>query len=162
MGEIDLTDKYPTSKRPIDERAKLITEDHRRIARQFGREFFESIFRDKKVHLYGDGSEMRDLLFVDDLVRITTEFAFGELCGTYNVASGKSHSFQEILGILRKISGVDFDVLQSERSKPKVDQQFDTSKLLKAIPGFRFTELEEGIRRTVQDFKDCGLLEGQK
>jgi len=124
--------------------------------------FIESIFREKKVDLYGDGSEMRDLLFVDDLVQITMEFAFGVLCGTYNVASGKSHSFQNILGILRKISGVDFDVLRSERSKPKVDQQFDTSKLMKAIPEFRFTELEEGIRRTVEDFKDCGLPEGKK
>lgn len=41
MSEINLLDLYPRSKRPIDERGKLITEEHRAIARQFGREFFD-------------------------------------------------------------------------------------------------------------------------
>ena len=41
MAEIDLLDRYPKSKRPIDERGVLITEEHRRIARRFGVEFFD-------------------------------------------------------------------------------------------------------------------------
>ena len=42
MGsEINLLDLYPRSKRPIDERAKLVTEAHRGIACQFGKEYFD-------------------------------------------------------------------------------------------------------------------------
>ncbi len=41
MAETDLMDRYPRSQRPIDERAKLITSEHRRIARRFDREFFD-------------------------------------------------------------------------------------------------------------------------
>lgn len=42
MGqEINLLSQYPRSKRPIDDRAKLITEDHRATARKFGVEFFD-------------------------------------------------------------------------------------------------------------------------
>jgi SAM-dependent methyltransferase len=42
MGqEINLLSEYPRSKRPIDDRAKLITEDHRAVARRFGVEFFD-------------------------------------------------------------------------------------------------------------------------
>ena len=42
MGlEINLLDKYPKSKRPIDERAKLITEEQRAIARKFDIEYFD-------------------------------------------------------------------------------------------------------------------------
>ena len=41
MSEIDLLDKYPKSKRPIDERASLITPEHRAVARQFAKEFFD-------------------------------------------------------------------------------------------------------------------------
>jgi len=29
MAEVNLLDRYPSSKRPIDERGKLITEEHR-------------------------------------------------------------------------------------------------------------------------------------
>jgi len=49
MAEVNLLDLYPRSKRPIDERGKLITEEHRRIARQFGKEFFDG------DRLYGYG-----------------------------------------------------------------------------------------------------------
>lgn len=41
MPAINLLDRYPKSKRPIDERGSLITEEHRAIARRFGREFFD-------------------------------------------------------------------------------------------------------------------------
>lgn len=41
MPAIDLLDKYPKSRRPIDERGSLITEEHRGIARRFGPEFFD-------------------------------------------------------------------------------------------------------------------------
>ena len=49
MGEINLMDQYPRSKRPIDERGALITEEHRTVARQFGREFFDG----DRLHGYG-------------------------------------------------------------------------------------------------------------
>jgi hypothetical protein len=49
MGEINLMDQYPRSKRPIEERSRLVTEEHRRIARQFGKEYFDG------DRLYGYG-----------------------------------------------------------------------------------------------------------
>jgi len=41
MAEINLLDRYPVSKRPIAERGDQITEEHRRIARKFGKDFFD-------------------------------------------------------------------------------------------------------------------------
>jgi len=42
MGqEIDLLEKYPRTKRNVEERGATKTEDVRRIARQFGQEFFD-------------------------------------------------------------------------------------------------------------------------
>ena len=41
MTEINLLDHYPQSKRAIEERAKQITEEHRKIARKFDKEFFD-------------------------------------------------------------------------------------------------------------------------
>lgn len=39
--EINLLDQYPRSQRPIEERGRLITEEHRALARQFGRDYFD-------------------------------------------------------------------------------------------------------------------------
>jgi len=50
MGqEIDLLENYPRTKRNVDERGQEKTEEDRRIARQFGREFFDGDRR----HGYG-------------------------------------------------------------------------------------------------------------
>ena len=39
--EVNLLDLYPRSSRPIEERGRAITEEHRRVARQFGQEYFD-------------------------------------------------------------------------------------------------------------------------
>jgi len=49
MAEVNLLDLYPRSKRPIEERGKLVTEEHRKVARQFGKEYFDG------DRLYGYG-----------------------------------------------------------------------------------------------------------
>ena len=49
MAEIDLLAAYPKTKRNLDERANLKTEEDRKIARQFGRDYFDG---DRK-HGYG-------------------------------------------------------------------------------------------------------------
>ena len=49
LSEINLMDKYPRSKRNIEERASLIKEEHREIARKFEKDFFDG------DRLYGYG-----------------------------------------------------------------------------------------------------------
>ncbi len=115
--------------------------------------FIESILKEGKVRLFGDGRELRDLLYIEDLAGAAARFALGEACGTYNLVTGESHSFRDILDHLRHISGVEIEVVSRERSKPRVDQKFDTSALMAAVPGFRFIGLEEGLRRTLEDFR---------
>jgi UDP-glucose 4-epimerase len=114
--------------------------------------FIRSILREGKVRLFGDGSELRDYVFIRDLVKITTRFAFGERRGTYNVATGQSHSFQEIIAFLRKITDQDFEVVRVDRDRAKVDQRINPAKLLGVLPGFRFTELEQGLAETYKYF----------
>ena len=56
MAAIDLLDRYPKSKRPIEERGNRITEAHRAVARRFGREFFDG---DRLVGYGGYGYHSR-------------------------------------------------------------------------------------------------------
>lgn len=114
--------------------------------------FIESILREGKVRLFGDGEELRDHLFIRDLVQIIARLACGDQCGTYNLATGHSHSFREIIAFLHTITQREFEVVQVERNRAKVDQRVNPSKLLNALPNVRFTDLEEGLRETYQYF----------
>jgi len=63
MTEINLLDLYPRSKRPIEERGQLITEEHRAAARQFGQQYYDG------DRLYGYGGYNYHLRFWTDTVR---------------------------------------------------------------------------------------------
>ncbi len=41
MAEVNLLNTYPNINRDVEGRFKLITEEHHRIARRFGQEFFD-------------------------------------------------------------------------------------------------------------------------
>jgi len=69
MGkEINLLDLYPKSKRPIDDRAKLITETHREAAKKFDVEYFDG------DRLSGYGGYNYHPLFWTDTVRRIAEY----------------------------------------------------------------------------------------
>ena len=69
MGkEINLLDLYPKSKRPIDDRAKLITEAHREAAKKFDVEYFDG------DRLSGYGGYNYHPRFWTDTVRRIAEF----------------------------------------------------------------------------------------
>jgi SAM-dependent methyltransferase len=72
MAEINLLDQYPRSKRAIDDRGKLITEEHKKIARRFGKEFFDG------DRLSGYGGYTYHPRFWQDTVRRFKEYYFLE------------------------------------------------------------------------------------
>jgi len=104
MGEIDLMDKYPKSKRPIDERAKLITEEHRRVARQFGREFFDG----DRLHGYG-GYNYHPRFWQDTVKRFRDHYHLSGGASVLDVGCGKGfmlHDFKELMPDLT-VAGID-------------------------------------------------------
>src|SRR5256885_1807933 len=45
------------------------------------------------ITLWGDGSELREFLFIDDVVDVTTRLLCGGACGVLNVVSGASYTY---------------------------------------------------------------------
>ncbi|MEE2668362.1 MAG: NAD(P)-dependent oxidoreductase [Gemmatimonadota bacterium] len=115
--------------------------------------FIRSMMLHGQVTLFGDGSELRDYVFYRDVVRITVQFALGDRVGTFNVASGQSHSFQQIVACVAQLTGRDVRIEYVERDRPKVDQGVNPARLLAALPGFRFTDLEQGLAETSRYFE---------
>ncbi len=104
MREINLLDRYPQANRPIEERGALITNEHRQVARQFGREYFDG------DRLYGYGGYSYHPRFWQETVK-----RFGDYYGLTNESSVLDvgcakgymlHDFKELLPGLH-IAGVD-------------------------------------------------------
>lgn len=107
----------------------------------------------KPPGIFGDGSDMRDLLFIDDAVAAIRHFVETRKSGTFNVATGRSFSISQIVSLIMKQFGIEGPPGLLPRQKDKSDFVFDTSRLNQDF-GFRTTaDLEKGLQTTAQWFK---------
>ncbi len=115
--------------------------------------FTKKAVANEKITLWGDGTELREFLFIDDLVDVIVRLLGSEVSGIVNIVAGAKYNFKGILDILfQKLERTpQIDIRQ--RSKEKVDNCFDNGFLRKLLPDFRFTPLEQGIQKII----DCEL-----
>jgi UDP-glucose 4-epimerase len=106
-----------------------------------------SIRNEGKVYIYGDGGVLRDYIFAPDLCRVAERLAAGRASGTFNLATGRSVSLLQILGVIREVLGVAFEVVHLPAEKERsFDMRYDTAKLSAALDNFDFSTLNAGIR----------------
>lgn len=108
--------------------------------------FVRAAIRQSKVTLWGDGKELREFIYVGDLVRIVEALLSSDATGVVNIASGKSHSFREALDIASSLAASPIASDSRPRSKSAVDNAFRNDRLLQLVPGLNFTPLDEGMR----------------
>ncbi len=102
------------------------------------------------VTLWGSGTEMREFIYIDDLVRFTGELINGNFEGVVNMVSGRSYTFLDVVDRLVVLFGRPMEVDSRPRSKAKVDNLFGNDRLRANFPGFEFTDLSEGIGKTAE------------
>ena len=111
--------------------------------------FIRQMAETKSVRLFGTGADVRDHLFLDDLVRIVAELAASDATGPINVATGESRTFASIVDDLRDVVPFEFAVEHAPGSPTATTRTFDLSRLRAALPDVRFTPVKEALRQTV-------------
>ena len=106
-----------------------------------------------KVSCWGDGSPLREFLYVDDLANLCV-FLMNNYSGseTVNAGTGKELSIRELTELVAKVVGYTGKI-EWDTSKPNGTPRklLDVSKAEKL--GWKYkTDLEEGIRLSYMDF----------
>jgi len=112
--------------------------------------FVKTAVKGGPITLWGDGTELREFVFIEDVTRLVHQLVFHEFDGVLNIVAGKSHSFKEALDAVSQLVPTRHEVVSRPRTKPKADHAFDTARLKQLFPDFTFTGLEEGIGWTVE------------
>ena len=115
--------------------------------------FTKKAVASQKIVLWGDGTELREFLFVDDLVNVILRLWASDVSGVVNIVASAKYTFKDILNILSEKLERTLPIEIRERSKSKVDNCFDNTLLRKLLPDVRFTALAQGIQITI----DCEL-----
>lgn len=107
------------------------------------------------VTCWGDGSPLREFLYVDDLANFCV-FVMNNYSGdeTINAGTGKELTIKSLTELVAKVVGYEGEILW-DTSKPNgtLRKLLDVSKATEL--GWKYkTELEEGIRRSYADFQN--------
>ncbi|WP_211942348.1 NAD-dependent epimerase/dehydratase family protein [Cylindrospermopsis raciborskii] len=99
------------------------------------------------IALWGDGMELREFIYIEDLCRIVTRLLDLDFFGALNIVSGASYSFADIVSILKQ-KFPDLRVNSRPRSREKANNAFNPTRIKSLLPpDFKFTSLEEGISK---------------
>jgi nucleoside-diphosphate-sugar epimerase len=107
--------------------------------------FLRQALKEGRIALFGDGEEMRDHLHIDDAAALTLKLIVHGSTGLINAASGRSESFRKVAELTAACVGGNVRIEPSPRANPATFRHFDTTVLLRAFPGMRFTPLAEGL-----------------
>jgi SAM-dependent methyltransferase len=117
MPEIDLMECYPRSGRPIDERGRLITAEHRRVARKFGREFFDG----DRLTGYG-GYSYHPRFWTDTVRRFSEYYRLAPDAAVLDVGCGKGFMLYDFKKLMPQmtVAGVDISEYAVEHAVPEM------------------------------------------
>ena len=116
-----------------------------------------SLFRSHNPN-YPDGGQLRDFVFVDDVVGIILWLLENEaVSGVFNAGSGQARSFADLaratLAAASKAEAIEYiDMPESIRDRYQYFTEARMERLRAAGYEKPMTSLEEGVRRYVQDF----------
>ena len=111
--------------------------------------FMKDIMNKGAVTVYGDGTQTRDYLYVDDLADGIIEAMHADENGTFQLGSGKPTSINELLGILWEVSPVEFTCAYEDFRVGEIRHTYcDITKARECFGYNPSTSLTSGIRLT--------------
>ncbi|MEE5991117.1 MAG: UDP-glucose 4-epimerase [Firmicutes bacterium ADurb.Bin354] len=118
--------------------------------------FIYKAMTDGRLEVYGDGTVVRDFIYIDDAVKGIINIADGDCeYRVFNLGSGKGTSVNQVIDSIKKIVRDDICVeYESSRSGDVPENYLDISRYEKYYGKLDPMSLEEGIKRTMDFLKE--------
>ena len=112
------------------------------------------ILAEEPIAVWGDGSNVRDYIYIDDLCEAIAQLLEKDVCNTtLNIGSGVGASINDIIISLKDVVSEEVKVeYLPARSVDVAHMILDTTELKKYV-SIAYTPLKEGIARFYQDVK---------
>ena len=121
--------------------------------------FITLMLKGERPTIYGDGEQSRDFTYIDNAVSanlLACEAPAAQACGrTFNVATGRRATLNQTFALLKKITGFQGEVLYAEPRAGDIKHSLaDVSQAEKCLGYKPLVDFEEGLRRTVQWYRE--------
>lgn len=116
--------------------------------------FTYKALKGEEISVYGDGSVIRDFIFIDDAIRGILSIVNGADHRTFNLGCGYGTSIKQVLEAIEKALDLKLNVKYTEARIVDVPINYlDISRYEKSYGKLNPMCLEEGIRRTAEFMK---------
>ena len=117
--------------------------------------FLHNMMRNENVVVWGDGSTVRDFIYIDDaikaIINVASDNSENEI---FNVGSGRGVSIQEVIcAIINQVSTSSKVIYENERTVDVKENYLDTTRYKELFGEIETISLEEGIRKTFEFMK---------
>lgn len=112
------------------------------------------ILAGEPIVVWGDGSNVRDYIYIDDLCEVLCQLLEKDVCNTtLNIGSGVGASINDIIQVLRDVVSEEVQVEYQPARKVDVSHMILDTTHLKQYVNVEFTSLVEGVTRFYRDVK---------
>jgi UDP-glucose 4-epimerase len=115
--------------------------------------FVDRLLRNQPVTLFGDGSQTRDFVFVEDLAALLARALRGVegIGGVFNVGTGNQYSLLQLLDHLEKLSGKKMARLHEPPRLGDIQHSCaDVSRLKQVFGNVPSTPFDQGLKKLLE------------
>lgn len=117
--------------------------------------FIQKMLRGEQAVVNGNGRQTRDFVFVEDVVESNLMAMGPSVEGVYNVGTGIETSVNDLYKIVVELTKVDFKEVHGPAKRGEQARSvIDSTKLHRDLGWEPKVDLREGLRRTVEYFRD--------
>jgi UDP-glucose 4-epimerase len=110
--------------------------------------FFQRILKSEPLQIWGDGNNVRDYIYIDDVVRFITLALEHSLTGVFNIGSGQGSSVKDVLKIISEVTGISAEVRYLPARRYDVRSVIlDITKARSVLPWAPLVSLRDGCER---------------
>lgn len=99
----------------------------------------------KRITLFGKGEELRDHVYIGDLIKLIGLAILHRSNGLLNIATGQSISFFDLANMMADILNEEIEIVETERVNLVTHRKFDISAIKESFSDFKFQTLKEGL-----------------
>lgn len=122
--------------------------------------FTYKALRNEEIQVYGDGSVVRDFIYIDDAVRGIQKIVEGtDRHHTFNLGCGYGTSIKQVLDTIGRTLNIRLNVKYTEARKVDVPVNYlDIKRFETAYGALNPISLEDGVKRTAEFMTKTGMI----
>jgi UDP-glucuronate decarboxylase len=121
--------------------------DNRSIERGAISILIENMIQQKNFHIYGDGSQRRDFIYVEDVADAVFRVITSDVYGTYNLSSNYPVTINDLIRRLEKLNSVPNVIYKGARTGEVSNSVIDNQKISRDLDWVPKYSLQEGLEK---------------